>query len=466
MESFYIKELIVAIDGQFIIGDPSLLVKGISIDSRVIKKDEVYFAIKGNNYDGHDFIEEAIKMGASSVVYSRDDINLLKYVQKIPALIKVKDTLAALGNFAKRYKTKFQNVKVVGITGSNGKTTTKEMLNSILNIKGKTVSNSGNFNNRIGLPLSIFNLNSDTKYGVFEIGTSLHGEVEVLTDILKPDCGIITNIGESHLKTFISPKGVYKEKKVLFSNVKESGFIVINNDDKFLRIAPDMSRHKFITFALDSVADVYAKNLKLYPDKTVFTIFHEEDSIKISIPSKGRFNVANALAAASCAIGFGFSLEDIKKGIESFTLPKMRMETLITSQGVVLINDAYNANPSSVREAIRTVIESYNDKKINLVLGDMLELGDKSLYYHLELGKFINNFHNINSVTLLGEMSFYTKKNINNKRIFYTKDPCKLIENLKRIDVDSNSVFLFKGSRGMRLENIYIELLDILEKER
>jgi UDP-N-acetylmuramoyl-tripeptide--D-alanyl-D-alanine ligase len=465
MESFYLKELIHAVNGKFIIGDLNILVKGISIDSRTIKNGEVYFAIQGNRYDGHDFISEAIEKGASSIVCSRNDIDLVKSFPKLPSVIKTDDTLVALEEFAKAYRSKFQNIKTIGITGSNGKTTTKEILTSILSVRGETLSNKGNLNNRIGLPLSIFNLTQSVEYAVFEMGTSLHGEIKILSDIVKPDLGIITNIGFSHLETFLSLEGVFKEKKVLYESVKESGCVIVNNDDKLLKTISNTGNRKIVTFALDANADVYAKNIILYPDQTVFDLFYKEIFVKVSMPAKGRFNVANALAAASCAIGFGFSLEEIKKGIEKFIPPKMRMETLITSGGAVLINDAYNANPSSIREAIETVIQSYPGKEINLVLGDMLELGDKSPDYHFELGKFING-QNVKSVNLYGKMSLNTREALTDKNVFYSKDLHTLLRNLEQLPVDNNSVFLFKASRGMRLEDIYAKFYNILEKKR
>jgi UDP-N-acetylmuramoyl-tripeptide--D-alanyl-D-alanine ligase len=464
MENFYLKDLMFAIDGKLIIRCPNFLIKGISIDSRTIKKDEVYFAIKGSHYDGHNFINEAIEKGAVAIVYSTSYVNFVRNRVGFFSIIKTDNTLVALGKLAKAYRAKFQNMKIVAITGSNGKTTTKEILASIFSKRAKTLSSKGNFNNCIGLPLSIFNLTSDTKYAVFEIGTSLRGEIKILSNILNPDAGIITNIGFSHLDSFCSLDGVFKEKRSLFDNVKENGLIIINNDDRFLKTIRNINGREIITFALSSDANICTKSIELYADKTNFELVCRKNTIKISMPKNGRFNVANAIAAASCAIGFGFSLSEIKEGIEKFIPPKMRMETVITSSGVVLINDAYNANPSSVKEAIMAVLQSYQRKKINLVLGDMLELGDKSANLHFDVGEFINNSRNINSVNLFGHMSFNTKIAIRNKNVFYAAERKTLLKNIKQISTDANSVFFFKASRGMKLEEIYTEFYGILEK--
>ncbi|MDR1122647.1 MAG: UDP-N-acetylmuramoyl-tripeptide--D-alanyl-D-alanine ligase [Endomicrobium sp.] len=465
MEIFQIRDLVQAMDGELITGDPNLLVDGVSIDSRTIHKGEAYFAIKGKRYDGHNFIKEVVNKAASVIVYSNKNLKSFARFSKFPAMVKTDNTIVALGKFAKYYREKFKNVSVVGITGSNGKTTTKEILFSILNNKGKTLSNKGNFNNKIGLPLSVFNLTSQCQYAIFEIGTSLYGEVEILSSILMPDIAVITNIGFSHLEAFISPEGVFKEKKVLFEKVKENGCLVINNDDRFLRTIIDVvGRRKIITFGLNCQADVTAENIKLFPNQTVFNIYFNKESLEIFMPVCAKFNIYNALSAGACALGLGLSLRDIKAGIESFSHPKMRMEVVYVKNGGVLINDTYNANPSSMRNSIDAVLQSYPCKNVNLVLADMLELGNKSDEYHFELGKFIRD-KKINSVNLFGDIIFNTKIGLgDNKNVFYSKSLDEFLNNLKNIDIDENSVFLFKGSRGMKLEKIFTKFYDFLER--
>ena len=465
MESFYLKDLIKAVNGKFLLGDPNLLVKSVSIDSRTVKKGQFYFALKGRNFDGHDFVKECIERDAGGIIYSRDDIDLAKPFSKFPSIIKVNDTLIALGDLAKAYRKRCEKVKVIGITGSNGKTTTKEILASILGKKRKTIRNKGNFNNRIGLPLSVLNLQLDTEYAVFEMGTSLHGEIKILSDIITPDAGIITNIGCSHLETFGSPEGVFKEKRALFDRVSPDGFIVLNVDDKILKGVSQKTYFKTITFGLYGGADVYARNITLWADKPKFELYVNGKSIEVMMPVKGRFNVVNALAAAAAASGFGLSIEEIKNGIESFTPPAMRMDTVKTAAGIVLINDAYNANPSSVKESIQGVCESYLDSDINLVLGDMLELGDKASLYHKELGKFINEHQKIRNVFLIGEFSKITKDSINKKPVYAADNAEELLEFLKKSNNTSKTVYLFKGSRSMKLEEICNSFQKILAKK-
>ncbi|MDR2426199.1 MAG: UDP-N-acetylmuramoyl-tripeptide--D-alanyl-D-alanine ligase [Endomicrobium sp.] len=455
MESFYLKDFIKAVNGKFLLGDPNLLIKSVSIDSRTIKKGQFYFALKGKNFDGHDFIKECIEREAGGIVYSKDDIDLTKSFPLFPSIIKVNDTLIALGELAKAYVKRCKKAKVIGITGSNGKTTTKEILVSILKRRGKTICNKGNFNNRVGLPLSALNLQMDTEYAVFEMGTSLSGEIKILSDIISPDVAVITNIGYSHLKTFGSPIGVFKEKRALLDSVCADGFIVLNADDEILKNVSQKMYSKVITFGFYGGADVYAHNITLWLDKPKFELYINGVSISVTMPLKGRFNIANALAASAVAGGLGFSAEEIKDGIEAFVPPPMRMETVKTKSGVILINDAYNANPSSVKEALQSVCESYPDSDINLVFGDMLELGEKAEVYHGELGSFIDGLHKIHNIYLLGELSKGMKNSINKKPSYHVENKKELLELLEKNSNTAKTVYLFKGSRSMKLEEVY-----------
>ncbi len=456
MESFYLKDLVKAVKGKFLLGDPNIPVKSVSIDSRTVKKGQFYFALKGKNFDGHDFIKECIEREAGGIVYSRDDIDLAKPFPNFPAVVKVKDTLPALGDLAKAYRKRCGKIKVIGITGSNGKTTTKEMLASILGKKGKTVSNKGNFNNRIGLPLSVLNLQTDTEYAVFEMGTSLNGEIKILADITAPDAAVITNIGCSHLETFGSPAGVFKEKRALFDSVSADGFVAINADDEILKGISRKTYSKAVTFGLYGGADVYARNITLWTDKPAFELYVYGKTAEITMPVKGKFNIANALAAAAVACGLGFTPEEIKTGIESFIPPAMRMETFKTGSGVVLINDAYNANPSSMAEAVQGVCEAYPDGEINLVLGDMLELGGNAAAYHRETGGIINEMPRIHKIFLLGELSENIKKAINKKEVYSASGRDELLALINKYANDNpKTVYLFKGSRAMKLEEVY-----------
>ena len=458
MENFYLMDLINAVNGSFIIGNPHLPIHDIGIDTRTIKEGSLFFAIKGKSLDGHDYIRDAIEKKVSAIVYSRNDIDFENMFPTIPSLVKVKDI--ALEQLAKAYRKRFNLLNSVAITGSNGKTTTKEMLASIFRQKGKTLSNKGNFNNRIGVPLTVFNLTSDTEYATFEIGTSEFGEIKILTDIVAPHCGIITNIGNSHLEFFKTPENVLQEKRTLIDGIDEDGFIVLNNDNNYLKtIIPQITK-KVITFGLYSGADVYAKNIKLWLDRPLFDMYIDGKKETIELPIKGKFNIFNALGAAAVAYGLGFSIQDIKEGLAKCEPPKMRMQAYTLSNGAIIINDAYNANPTSMQESIKSLAQSYPNKDVILVLGDMLELGEKSAQYHAEIGKYINSLSYIKSVYLLGDLVNYIKTELTNKTSKYFISKTILCEEILH-DITENSLIFIKGSRGIKLDEVYNEIIAV-----
>lgn len=461
MENFYLSDLVSAVNGSFIIGDPHLPITDIELDTRKIKKNSVFFAIKGKNLDGHDFINEAIEKEVSVIVYSKEDINIQKQYQKIPALVKVNDTLKALELLAVEYRRRCKDLIRIAITGSNGKTTTKEMLYSILSLKNKTLCNQGNFNNNIGVPLTMFNLTSDTKYGIFEIGTSNFGEIKQLANLVEPHCGIITNIGNSHLEFFKTPENVLKEKTDLIKAIDSNGFVCINNDNEYLKNYKDNITKKVITFSLYGGSNVYAKNLKLWLDKPIFDLYIDGKYTTVELPMKGKFNIINALGASAVAYGLGFSIEEIKKGLENFSSPAMRMQTVKLSTGSILINDAYNANPSSMKESISSLIQSYPEKSIILVLSDMLELGENSPQYHAQLGEYINSLEQVKSVYLIGEQIINTKKEIKNKDVRYFISKNMLLEELEQNCTTDGNVIFIKASRGMKLNTIFDDIVSL-----
>ncbi|MDR0486608.1 MAG: UDP-N-acetylmuramoyl-tripeptide--D-alanyl-D-alanine ligase, partial [Elusimicrobiota bacterium] len=310
MRNFYVKDILKSCNGQLISGRQDYPINNISIDSRTIQKGAFFFALKGANFDGHNFISQAVEKGAAGIIFEN--------YENIPldiAAIKVENTLTALGLAAKAYRRRFKNIKIAAITGSNGKTTTKEMLYSILSRKAKTAANKGNFNNQIGLPLSLFELDEDCKYAVFELGTSGFGEIDVLGSILSPNAAAITNIGYSHLESFDSPAGVFKEKVNLFKYIDRKGFAALNIDDVFLSRVERGGFYKSLTFAVSKEADVYANTFSFGESGSSFKLHYGAENIDIKIPQIGTCFIQDSVCAAAIAIGFGFSLSDIKEGL-------------------------------------------------------------------------------------------------------------------------------------------------------
>lgn len=451
MENLSLYELVDAVKGEFLLGDPHFPVSSVSIDTRTLSKHDFYFAIKGKNYDGHEFLKPAIEKGVKGLVVSRTDVDFGKPFPYIPAIVKVNDTVKALGDLASYYRKRF-NTNVVGITGSNGKTTVKEMLSSILEKKGPTLKNAGNFNNQLGLPLTLLKITSQHSYAVIEMGTSFFGEIKRLGEITSPKVGIITNIGLAHLENFKDLDGVLTEKRALFDSLSSDGWAVVNKDDQYLSAIDTSLKSNIITFSIDKGTNVHAKNLKLWPGNPKFDLHIYGKSINVELPVLGKFNVYNALAAAAGAAALGVEIELIKEGLEQYTPPSMRMNIKNMLSGITVINDAYNSNPSSMRESINSVIQSFPDRNKVIVLGDMLELGQKAKMEHNVLGEFLST-QPLSQILLYGPLMENTFLSVDSKNAKYFKDKEDLVEELKKYTA-SNSVIFFKGSRGMKLEEI------------
>ncbi len=452
MENINLQEFIGAVGGSFLLGDPHTAVRVISIDTRTLRRGDFYFAIKGPQFDGHDFLKQAIEKQAGGLVISRKDIDLGNPFPAFPAMIQVNDTTQALGDIAAFYRKKW-SIPVVGITGSNGKTTTKEMLASILRQSAPTLSTVGNLNNLIGVPLTLLQLSSNHRYAVVEMGSSLFGEIKKLAAISRPTIGIITNIGYTHLENFINLEGVLAGKKALLDALPEEGCAVINADDLHLSKLTTQLHCAVRTFSLYKGADAYAEYIQLWPDKPSFELNIQGKKIKILMPVYGKFNIYNALAAAAAAGWMGIDIETIKKGLEHFISPGMRMETHTLKNGALVINDAYNANPSSIKESVQGMITAFPERPKIVVLGDMLELGTDAAKYHAKLGEFLA-MQPLEKIFLFGPLMEAAANRLDPSLVRHFMHPGELEIELKKT-LASDVVVLFKGSRGMHLEEIF-----------
>jgi UDP-N-acetylmuramoyl-tripeptide--D-alanyl-D-alanine ligase len=457
MENFNLKELIAATGGEFLLGDPHRAVTRVTTDTRALHRGDFYFAITGRNFDGHDFLKQAIEKGAGGLVVSRNDVDMGAPFPVFPAIVKVKDTFTALGDLAAAYRRKWC-VPVVGITGSNGKTTTKEMLASILRQEGKTLATEGNFNNQIGLPLTVLNLAAVHEYAVIEMGSSWPGEIQRLAQIAAPCIGIITNIGCTHLENFKNQEGVFREKQELFSSLPEDGCAVLNRDDPFLNTLSDKLKTEQVTYGLGPDADIHASDIRLWPEFPTFKLHIEGKTFEVKLPVYGKFNIYNALAAAAAAWKLGIDGDFIRNGLEAFTSAKMRMEKHTLMSGATLINDAYNANPSSVRESVEGLVQAYPDREKTVVLGDMLELGADTAKLHRELGEFLA-LQPLSRIYLYGPLMENAANVLKNASVRYFTKREELEIDLRK-SLPDGSVSLFKASRGMRLEEVINNLLD------
>ncbi|MBU0478185.1 UDP-N-acetylmuramoyl-tripeptide--D-alanyl-D-alanine ligase [bacterium] len=461
MELLYVNEVIKATKGQLVKGDQSFLVKGISIDSRSIKKSDLFIAIKGDNFDGHDFIGNAIKSGASGVILSSLDSSLKTLSSAF--IIKVSNTLKAIQNLAKYYRGKF-DIPIIGITGSNGKTTVKDMTEGILSQKLRITGTIGNYNNQIGVPLMAFRLSKDTRAGIFEMGISSYKEMENLGDIIRPDIAVITNINIAHMQYFKTIRNLVNAKSKLLDFVTKEGTAILNADDKYFSFLKSSAKCRVISFGIKNKADIMAEDISLLPASTKFLL---NGAVKITLPIPGIHNVYNALAAAGVFLQFSKDLNLVRDGLRNFKPPEMRMQ-MIKIKDLAIINDAYNANPASTRaalEVLRNINSNPNGTRYRkvFIFGNMFELGDRKVSEHKKIGKLVAESQ-IDTFITVGELAGLSaaaakESGLNENKIFSFKNTEEVGEKLLSI-LQSNDTLLLKGSRAMRLENILKILKD------
>jgi len=370
-----VEEIKKATRGILICGPKEMEVERISTDSRSIFGEDLFFALRGENFDGHNFVSDALEKGALGAVVEKDF-----RAKENKVIIKVKDTTRALGDLARALRKRL-SASVVAITGSNGKTTTKDMVAHILSASGGVVKAEKSYNNFVGLPLTIFSATAGTDFLVAEMGTSEKGEIARLVDIAGPDVALITNISQTHLEGLANIEGVASAKAEILDGLSPEGLAIVNGDDDWCRKILGRSPARVISFGLGSEVDVRAKDIAISADGIQFTLGRE----RFSLALLGRFNVYNALAAVAVARRFGTPLELARERLKSFRAQSMRMEILRLGP-ITLINDAYNANPRSMQMALEVLEEFPASRRRILVFGDMLELGEKSDALHRDLG--------------------------------------------------------------------------------
>ena len=417
----------------------------ISINSKKIKKDDIFIAIKGLNFDGHDYINEAFKNGAIAAIIS-DEEKISKNT------ILVNDTKKSLADIASLILMKFKPF-VIGITGSNGKTTTKELIKSILDSNygtNKILATHANYNNDIGLPLTIFNLNSEHSHIVLEMGMNHPKEISYLANIAPPNFAVITNIGEAHIENFKNREAIANEKKDILRNLKAEGTAILPKDSDFFNfLVKDLKNVKVLSFGMRKDADISCELL----DHKKILIKTPKYDLEIKSKLLGHNNISNILAAVTCAYQLKINPTKIKEGIENITPIPSRLELKEGKKRAAIIDDTYNANPSSFLSAIE-VLNEFPGKKI-LVIGDMAELGENSRIYHQELSRSIKE----TKIDITLGLGKYTKEIITllgrNNTWFRSKDD--LVKHL--YSCMKGSTILVKGSRSMKMEEIVKKLI-------
>lgn len=423
-------------------------IAGITTDSRKIQKDEMFIALKGEKFDGHEYAEAAVKSGAA-VVMSHQKLNV-----DIPYLL-VEDTLKALHNLAKYYKSKF-NIPFIAVTGSSGKTTTKDMIASVLSEKYNVLKTEGNFNNAIGLPLTLFRLEKWHEICILEMGMNSLGEIEVLADIVRPDAGVISNVGTAHIEKLQSRENILKAKTEMFTYFNSDNTAVINGDNDMLQKLEN-KQYKIIRYGLEEYNHCRAVDIIEKGEAGIeFDVVYESKKEHYQIFLPGIHNVYNALSAICIAKMYGLSNYEINAGFEKFKPSKMRMEIFNGKLNTKIINDAYNANPDSMMAAINVLASMEAVGRRVCILGDMLELGDYVKEGHSQVGRFAAE-NNIDIILAVGKMAGEVIKGASligkNQQMYCYDNINDVINNLDGI-IKSNDVILIKGSRCMYMENI------------
>ena len=433
----------------------NILIEGVSTDTRTIKKNQLFVPLIGEFFNGHEFIKKAVDNGAVASLWSKDE--------PVPDIdfpfILVEDTLLALQQLAREYREQL-DIKIVGITGSNGKTSTKDILDALLTTKYKTQKTLGNLNNHIGVPLSILDLNEDTEIAVIEMGTGDFGEMALLTSIAKPNVAMITNIGSAHLEWFLTLENVAIEKLDIVNNLDPNGLFVYFGDDPLLieKVPHKGIKQKVVKYGNGGNNDYICELVSLKEDGLYFKLKSPVEK-DFFLPLLGEHNIYNATAAILVANYFNIPMENIQDGLNHIHHTGSRNE-LIKANGFSILNDSYKSNPNSLRAALDTLYNMKQFKQKIVVLGDMQGLGEKEIEMHEEIGREIDP-KEIEYIITIGPLSKSLAKasqmNFPGGKVFSCDTNDQVMEILKKI-IKPKAVVLVKASRAFELENIVEEL--------
>ena len=447
-----VKDILNITKGQLIIGNENLECENFSKDTRTIQKGDIYIGIKGEKFDGSLFWKQALENGADAVIIENIEIEP-EELPKNKTVIKVENTLKALYEIAK-YKRSLYDIPVIAVTGSVGKTSTKDIIANVVSTKYKTLKTEGNNNNNIGLPLTILKL-KDHEALVIEMGMNHLGEISLLTDIASPTLSVITNIGTSHIGNLGSRENILKAKLEILEGMAQPK-VIINNDNDLLHnwALKNKENLEIHTFGIQNKSDLNAQNIELREDGSDFIAVTQTDSIKIQVPVGGEHFVYNALCATEVGKVLGISSEQIQKGIAQFELTKKRMDIKKLENGAIIINDAYNASYESMKASLE-FLRNYNGTRKIAVLGDMFELGDYSKELHRNVGKEVAN-RNIDILICAGEESKYiieeAEKNLKMQTYYFNNNE-QIVEKLRQ-ELRNGDVILVKASNGMKFYEI------------
>ena len=456
-----IKDILNATNGRLLLGNEETECENFSKDTRTIQKGDTYIGIKGENFDGNTFWQDALNNGADTVIIEKDisSEDIENYRNK--NIIKVENTITALMQIAKAKRELYKELIVVGVTGSVGKTSTKDIIANVLSQKYNCLKTQGNMNNEIGLPFTILNLREHEAL-VVEMGMNHLGEISRLTKIAEPTLSVITNIGTSHIGNLGSRENILKAKLEILEGMKNPRIVINNDNDLLNKWAQDVDNIEVHTFGIENKSECNALNIEKSENSTKLTAQINNEKINLNVPVGGDVFILNALCATLVGKILNLSNEQIAKGIENFKLTKKRMEISKLENDITIINDSYNASFDSMQAAIKYLSETNCNRKI-AVLGDMFELGNFAEELHRKVGIEVAK-NKIDLLFAIGENSKFIveeaiKNGMDKNNILYFENKDELLENLQNI-MDSGDAILFKASNGMKFYEIAEKILN------
>lgn len=456
-----VSELAAITGGELLLGQESSFANGLAVDSREVEPGAAFVAFPGEHADGHDFIGAALDRGARVVVVTRDDEELLDIVRGSRhhgvAVVKVADALAAVQALAAHHRRRL-SCPVVAITGSSGKTTTKDLLRSVLATRFDVVATEGNRNTELGVPLTLLNAGPSCGVVVVEMAMRGVGQIASLCEIARPTAGLVTNVGQTHIELLGSERAIAAAKGELVRAVPVEGRVFLNGDDAWSRMLSETAVAPVTYYGTGEGVDVRARDLTVDDDgHPTFTLVASEGSVTVTLSVPGRHNAYNGSAAAAVGLYLGLSLEEVARGLAEARMSAMRMEVFESASGVTVVNDAYNANPTSMRAALRTLADIAAEGRRIAVLGDMAELGSLSELAHFRLGEYVASLH-LDVLVTVGKCAARIAEGA--RAVGMPADvvrPCRTVEEASEVlddTVGSGDVVLVKASRVVGLERV------------
>ena len=448
-----LDEIVKATKGKLLLNN-NKEVEYISTSSKDIKENTLFIPIKGEKYDGHAFLEDAYNNGCRIFLIDKNH----EFYKKDISLIEVNDTLLALGSLARFYLDKF-NVDLIGVTGSVGKTSTRDIIYSVLNEKYKTLKNELNYNNEIGIPKTLFNLDYSYEKAVIEMGIDKKGDISYFKTIAPLKHAVISNIGLSHIANFKNQEGIFHAKMEIAKDFNKENTLIVNGDDNFLKTLKDKKLpYNLLTYGFDKDNTIYCVSYKIVNGKINFKVNFKNKVYDYTIPSIAKHNIYNAMSAILIGNLYNLTYEEIKKGLESVSFTEGRL-TIINKKDITIINDCYNASLDSIKSALN-VLSTFKTRKV-AILGDVLETGSYEEEIHKNIGKSI--IGNTDILILVGDSIKYTydeviKNNFNKDNIYIFNTYEDVIKNIDNI-IKKGDTILLKASHGIKLSNV-VEYLD------